>query len=185
MTDLEEQLRAARALDDLVRGRGVTRLWTRRRRDETRVRGMSALGALLDRYATVDDAERQRIRDGLRTRRAGGALRVLAEEGLARLRTTGHREHLWVALLALSIEDDADGGVALLPMLGDLVQACEKHGLDPRPVFMRVASLSSTRAPEDGRPSVAGLIGGFFRSMYLHLVLPRQAVDRRASSRRA
>lgn len=182
---LQEELRAVRSLNDLVLGRLASRLWSRRRKDRIRHRGMSALGALLDRYASGVDAVRDRIRDELRPRGAAGALGILAEEALARLRATGHREHLWVALLALSIADDADGGAALLPMLGELVLASETHGLDPGPTFQQVARLSSTRAPDDGRPSVADLIGGFFHSVYFHVTLPRQRVDSRPEPRRA
>lgn len=146
---------------------------------------MSALGALLDRYGNADDAERARIRAAVRPRGPRGALRILAEEALTRFRATGDREHLWVALLGLSMEDDADGGVALLPMLGELALAADAHGLDPRAIFGHVARLSSTRRPDDGRPSVAELIGGFFHSVYHTVCLRPHLARERVDARRA
>jgi len=175
-----------RTLDVLLRRRLSPRTpQGRARRIGAVRRGLLALRRTLDVYADAGDDARAEIRAAFREDVRFPLLRRCARRAAARLTAEGSVRDLTRALLALSVEDDAERGPELLPLLGELVLAARAQGIDPRPIFRRVGDLSSNDSPGDGQPPMADLLGRFLDGIYYHVVVDPPKGRPASTARRA
>ena len=175
-----------RALDAHFRRRFTPRSpQGRARRIHVLRRGVLAVRRTLDVYADAGNEVRAEIRSAFRADVHFPVLRRCARQAAARLAALGGVHDLTRALIALSVEDDAERGPELLPLLGDLAISARAKGIDPRPIFRRVGELSSNESPGDGHPSMADLLGRFLDGIYYHLVVDPPKGRPTSTARRA